>query len=840
MPNKKPSPISILTCFSLFILNIFPFFSRAQVNLHPESANIFLALKQLPYKTSILYIAAHPDDENNRLLTYLVKERHIRTGYLALTRGEGGQNLIGKEQGETLGLIRTEELLAAREVDGAEQYFSRAIDFGFSKNPEETLRFWNRDSILSDMVWVIRKFQPEIIMDRFPTTGEGGHGNHTASAILTLDAVKLAANPEAFPNQLKYCSIWQVKKVFWNTFNFGGLNTTAKDQLHFQVNGYSPLLGMTFGELAAKSRSNHKSQGFGTGSSKGEQYEYFKTLMGTASQSDFLEGLDSTWNTLPGADSAYRNINLAINQFSFENPDRIIPLLVRAYQEILKWPESRLKSEKLKAITHIILACSGIQVECTSTKGTLSFDSPLSIGIDLVKRRKVPAQLIQFNLPDEKIQKVGTSMGMDLDYLKFVHFNQEILLDPSFLTQPYQLQMPHSSYRYEIQNQQWIGLAKKPNKLQVHLIFKILGQEFQEDYPIMVKYIDPVKGEYFEPVFIVPPISSEPESKILIFKNAGPKKIKLTVTNFKDSLRGKIQIVSPKGWSIQPKEIPVMLNSQFATKDLEFTLTPSGNLGNMARTDSAIIQAQLGNQNFKETVHTLKYDHIPWVNYSEPSSIKLIQIPLITPSRSVAYLMGAGDYVPDILSQIGYSAHILSDAELNDQDLKKFNTLILGVRAFNTRNVLKFSHEVLMNFVKNGGTLIVQYNTNNNLVTNQIGPYPFSIDRERVTDETADVGFLDQSSSLLNYPNKIDAEDFKGWVQERALYFPRLEANNPAYKTLFTMHDPGENNLNTSVIYCPWGKGMFIYTGLVFFRELPAGNPGAIRLFVNFLNARHD
>lgn len=826
----------------VWFLGSLPFYNQlsAQVNLHPESTNILLALKQLPYKTRILYLAAHPDDENNRLLTYLVKGRHLKTGYLALTRGEGGQNLIGREQGETLGLIRTEELLAARGVDGASQFFSRAIDFGFSKNPEETLNFWDKDSILSDMVWVIRNFQPDIIMDRFPTTGEGGHGNHTASAILTLDAVKMAADPQAFPAQLKYCRIWKVKKVFWNTFNFGGLNTTANDQLHFQVNSFNPLLGMTYGELAAKSRSNHKSQGFGTGSSKGEQYEYFKTLMGPPSKTDLLDGLDSTWENMSGADSAYKDIQKAIREFQVERPEFIIPILIHAYGQIQQWPKSPLKSEKLQALSQILMACSGVQVECTSHRGILSDDSSLPFEIQVIKGIDFPIRLSRYVLPDGSQVIPGNSNGQELSYQKNFRYSSEIKLDSSYLTQPYQLENPHSSFRYKVKNQEWIGLPKKPSKLEVKMFFQINGQEFHTLYPILAKYIDPVKGEFFEPIAIVPPISLEPESKIYIFKNNTPKKIKLSWSNFQDSLQGSISLKLPPGWIQNPREFPIHSNILMENRKLEFTFSPPSGTNQESFIDSAYIQAKIKGKIYSESVYTLKYDHIPWISYTDPSKIKLVRLSLVTPPRKVAYLMGAGDYVPEILNQVGYTVHILNEGEFNEQELKKYNTLILGVRAFNTQNFLKFSHELLMDFVKNGGTLLVQYNTNNNLVTNEIGPFPFQVDRYRVTDENAKVKILDPGSSLLNYPNKILASDFDHWVQERGLYFPKLKGPENQYKTLLSMHDPGESDLNTGIIYCPYGKGMFVYTSLVFFRELPAGNPGSIRLFVNLLNAHHD
>src|SRR5476651_499306 len=277
----------------LFILVFSSVF--AQSNPKSDLISIKQALNKMQVLGSVLYIAAHPDDENTRLLAYLAQEKHYRTGYLALTRGDGGQNLIGNEQSELLGLIRTQELLAARRVDGAEQFFTRANDFGFSKGPEETLRIWDREKVLGDVVWVIRKFRPDVIICRFPTTGEGGHGHHTSSAILAQEAFTAAADPNKFPEQLKYVQVWQAKRLLFNGFNFGGVNTTSESQFKIDVGGYNPLLGKGYGEMAAESRSNHKTQGFGTANQRGQSYEYFETILGDAPKKDLMDGVNTTW-----------------------------------------------------------------------------------------------------------------------------------------------------------------------------------------------------------------------------------------------------------------------------------------------------------------------------------------------------------------------------------------------------------------------------------------------------------------------------------------------------------------------------------------------------------------
>ena len=293
------------------------------------SADMYLAIRKLNVLGSVLYIAAHPDDENTRLIAYFAKDRMYRTGYLSLTRGDGGQNLIGDEQGIELGLIRTQELLAARRIDGGEQFFSRAFDFGYSKNPEETFTKWDKEKILSDVVWVIRKFQPDVIITRFPTTGEGGHGHHTASAILANEAFTAAADPNRFPEQLKYVKPWQAKRILWNSFNFGGTNLTSPDQFKFDVGGYNPLLGKSYGEIAAISRSNHKSQGFGSAASRGEALEYFKTTGGTSPTDDIMSGEDLTWKRVEGGEAIAPVVDSIISTFDLLHPEKSVKGLVK-------------------------------------------------------------------------------------------------------------------------------------------------------------------------------------------------------------------------------------------------------------------------------------------------------------------------------------------------------------------------------------------------------------------------------------------------------------------------------------------------------------------------------
>jgi LmbE family N-acetylglucosaminyl deacetylase len=325
----RPRHTAFISLLLLLGHNLF-----AQNSAPATAGEILLGLQKLNTTGAVLYIAAHPDDENTRLLAWLANERKLRTGYLSLTRGDGGQNLIGKEQGEMLGLLRTQELLAARRTDGAEQFFTRANDFGFSKNPDETFSIWDRDSVLADVVWTIRKFRPDVIICRFPTTGEGGHGHHTGSAILASEAFEAAGDPKRFPHQLAYVSTWQPKRLFWNTFNFGTTNTTSPDQLKVDAGVYNSLLGKSYGEIAAESRSFHKSQGFGTAKSRGEALEYFKQLKGDSVKSDLFEGIDQSWSRMPQAAKIGRLTAAAVKSFRPLNPEASVPQLVTIYKTL--------------------------------------------------------------------------------------------------------------------------------------------------------------------------------------------------------------------------------------------------------------------------------------------------------------------------------------------------------------------------------------------------------------------------------------------------------------------------------------------------------------------------
>ncbi|MEP7127820.1 MAG: PIG-L family deacetylase [Chitinophagales bacterium] len=821
---------SMLFAGCILLLTFFNVTANAQTAPAANAAEIKLQLNKLNVLGSVLYLAAHPDDENTRLIAYLSKEKLYRTGYLSLTRGDGGQNLIGNELGELLGLIRTQELLAARRIDGGEQFFTRANDFGYTKNPEETFTFWNRDSILADVVYVIRSFQPDVIICRFPSTGEGGHGQHTASAILAQEAFSAAADPKRFPEQLKSVGVWQAKRLMWNTFNFGGTNTTADDQLKVDVGVYNPLLGKGYSEIAAESRTMHKSQGFGSGKNRGTQLEYFKTIEGAAPKSDLLDDVNPLWSRVTGGAVIQPLVNKLIADFKPENPAASVAGLLEMYDALQKLPEGYWKLQKKKEVEQLICLCSGLWFEAYATQTTLAAGNTFEWKIQAINRGIVPVVLKSVNL-----QQFDTVMNKTLANNEMLTLQRKQLLDAATaVTQPYWLLQPHGLGMFKIPKQSFVGRPENEPAVNATFNFEISGRTITFKRPLVYKSVDPVRGEVYRPLEVAPPITATIEASTYIFNSAQPRVVKVDLKSSIENAKGSVSLKIPQGWIVTPagNEFDLKLKGDETT--VSFSVTPATH-ALVAAVDTMNAVVTLNGSTYDRGLFTISYDHIPSITIYPLSQAKLVSVPLITKGKNIGYVKGAGDVVPEMLKQVGYSVAMLSDDEIANGNLTSYDAIIVGIRAYNTNERLKFLNEKLLAYVKNGGVMLVQYNTNgNDLVTNNIGPYPFKISRDRVTDEHAMVTFLEPDAEVLFTPNKITDSDFDGWIQERGLYFPSDVDSN--YKKIFGMNDKGEKPLDGSLIICNYGKGRFVYTGLSFFRELPAGVPGAYRLFVNLIS----
>lgn len=819
----------VVLAFFILLLSITGIIN-AQAPQSWTSADMYLAIRKLNVLGSVLYIAAHPDDENTRLITYLSKDKLYRTGYLSLTRGDGGQNLIGDEQGIELGLIRTQELLSARRIDGGEQFFTRAYDFGYSKTPEETFKKWNREKILSDVVWVIRKFQPDIIINRFPETGEGGHGHHTASGILANEAFAAAADPSRFPEQLQYVSVWQAKRVLWNTFNFGGNNTTSNDQFKVDVGGYNPLLGKSYGEIAAESRSQHKSQGFGVPASRGESFEFFRATKGDQPKTDLMEAIDLTWKRVPGGEPIAKIADSIAASFDLLHPENSVEGLVRLYKAIGNLPDGYWKTQKQREVYTLIAQCSGLFLDVTTTEQFAVQTDSLRLNFSFNNRLGTDAVLQKVTVDkfdSAFIQVLGKNRNLNFSKTVFVPADKPI-------TQPYWLARKMEEGYFNVTDQLSIGQPDVDAAYNAFITIRIFGERFTFMRSIRYKFTDPVRGELYQPLTVLPPALIEPDDKIKISKGNNTFSGVLSITGKKKGFQtflndvgrqhtDKVKVdYSPDKLSFDEKNkvIPVAYTIE-AGRDNDYYFAIDANNG---RKDM-----------YHVGIREVKYDHIPYITYFNMATVNNKKLDLKTHGKKIGYITGAGDKVPEALEQMGYEVVLLSDKELSRNNFNQFDAIITGVRAYNTHAWMNKHYDKLMKYVHEGGNLIVQYNTSNQIgpVRAKIGPYNFNINRMRITDENSPVSFLKPEHPVFNFPNTITADDFTGWVQERSIYHGSDTSGK--FEKLISMNDPGEKADDGALLVAKYGKGFFTYTGIVFFRELPAGVPGAYRLLANII-----
>jgi len=831
MQMNKFSFISSVCCLALAMVLV-RHDARAQAPAKPSSGKVLQDLKRLNVLGNVLYLAAHPDDENTTLIAYMANHKLYHTGYLALTRGDGGQNLIGPEIRERLGIIRTQELLQARRTDGGYQFFTRANDFGFSKNPEEVFSIWNREKLLADVVWVIRNFKPDVIITRFPKDSRAGHGQHSASSILAEDAFVAAADPKRFPEQLKYVQVWQAKRLLWNISSWAfkdpkEFQKIAPGLLKVDVGVYNALLGKSYGEISADSRSMHKSQGFGSTGSRGTSLDYFQHTLGEPAKTDLFDGINTSWTRLNNSTKVAQSIAKAIAAYKPSEPAAIVPELLTARAELEKLPESFWKKRKMDEIQDVIKEATGLYMEATAGSYAITPGQSLNVSVEVINRSISPLKINSITFPfqtRDSAVNVILSNSIDKDFKATVKVPQDITF-----TQPYWLQRKDSLGMFFIKNQKDVGLPENNPAAQVTLNMSMGGQKFNYTIPVQYKHNDPVNGELFQPLAVTPPVFANIAENVYVFANKEPKQVTVFVKAGKANVKGDVSLKLEKGWRAEPSSAPFDIAAEEAEQTVQFTLFPP------AEASEANIQAvvSIDGREYNKGINTINYNHIPVQVLLPDATAKVVKLDLVRKGKQIGYLMGAGDEVPRSLQQIGYEVTLLTDADVNPETLNKFDAVILGVRVYNTLDRINLYHDKLMEYVKTGGNLIVQYNTNGNLKMNP-GPFPMKLSTDRVTVEGAEVRFLLPEHPVLNTPNKITAKDFEGWVQERGLYFPSEWSNE--YQAIISSNDPGGPPLNSSLLVAKYGKGNFIYTGLSMFRELPAGVPGAYRLFTNLIS----
>ncbi|MBK1897182.1 PIG-L family deacetylase [Chryseobacterium paridis] len=828
---------------TVFILGFYAVFCSAQQVRPSKSSEIYREIKTLKQLPKVLYLAAHPDDENTGLLSWLINNQNVETGYLSLTRGDGGQNLLGTEQGAALGLIRTHELLEARKLDGAQQFFTRAIDFGFSKNTTDTFKQWDENSIIADVVWVIRKFRPDVIICRFPPTAAAGHGQHAASAVVAEKAFKLAGDKTAFPDQLKYVHVWQPKRVLWNTFRFGGVNTTAENQLKVTVGQYDAQLGMGYGELAGLSRSLHKSQGAGTQSVAGIRTEYFSHVIGEPAKTSLFDGVVKTWNAKGNADID-QSLDKIISSFNFNNPDLSLPALLALRKKIVALQDGDLKRDKIKSLDNIILSCAGFMGEAVTNQAEAVAGDHYNFRLNLISRASDPVVVENVKWLN---QSESLNRKLSKDSLITIQHDIQIPADAA-LTEPYWLaKSPTNAATFSVPNDTLIGLPEAESPLNVLVGLRISSEKFQVQLPLSFKKLDPVRGDVVEALRIVPALELKFTQPLYVVKENEDLHLSLNfkVNSSKQFTNGKVNLMY-NGERLGGTDVNSLSGKDF-TVDYVIPKTKLASIQSSRLPLDANFVADGVTYNKKQVL--IQYPHLPSLQYFAPATAVIMKGDIQAKIKKVGYIEGAGDFIPEFLRIAGIQVDVLKDEDFygnldesgangSQNKLSQYDAIVLGVRANNTEKKLGRWMPFLWSYVKAGGNLVMQYNTNQDTTVDQLGIYNFSIANKRVTEENAAVKFLNPNHKLLNFPNKITADDFKGWVQERGAYFPAQW--DASYEPLFEMHDTDEEPLQGSTLYAKYGKGNFIYTPLAFFRQLPAGNVGAARLFFNFLSAQKN
>lgn len=812
----------------LLALLIFAVFAGPGVDASAaDAAGRQAALERLLVVGHALYVAAHPDDENTAMLAYLAQGRKVRTAYLSLTRGEGGQNLIGSEQGTLLGVIRTQELLAARQIDGAEQYFTRALDFGYSKTAGETLSVWDREAVLGDMVRLIRTFRPDVVITRFPADADSGHGHHTASAILAREAFTAAGDPSRFPEQLMTLQPWSPVRLVWNSWRPREADPPSGRPATVTVDlgAWDPVLGESYTQLAARARTMHKSQGFGSAWRRGPLPNTFEHVAGTPASGDLFDGVDLTWRRIAGGDAVESHLQAALAAHHPREPHRAVPHLAAALAALPELPANPWLAVKESEIRQALAACLGLWLEAGTAAPVVHPGGAAQITVTAINRSPLPVRIAAVTLPGGVAPPGSAWDSLELNRPASRQFTVQL---PPHLP----LSMPHwTNSRTRSGDPARFILPEEPAFLTVSVLLEVAGVAVAYDVPVMHRFTDPVDGEVTRSVVVAPPLSVRFADQAVLFPTSAPREVTVVARAWRDGVTAQVGLDVPAGWGCEPVMHPVELAARGDESVLRFRLHPP--VSPAAVVVSAVVHLPGDGAATALADETVAYPHIPRQVLFSPSAMRAIREDIRVPSLRVGYIAGAGDEVPAVLRHLGLSVTLLDDETLVQGSLDDFDTIVAGVRAYNTRPVLARAQDRLLAWVARGGTLVVQYAVARGLVTERLGPLPLSISRERVTDERADVALPRPDHPLLRHPNPITNRDFEGWVQERGLYF--AGSWDDRYTPLLAMADPGEEPLHGGLLAAQHGDGMYVYSGLAFFRQVPAGVPGAVRLFLNLL-----
>ena len=799
-----------------------------------SSGQIYEELQKFNFLGSVLYVAAHPDDENTRLISFLSNGLHARTAYLSLTRGDGGQNLIGTEIRELLGVLRSQELQMARATDGGQQFFTRANDFGYSKHPDETLRIWDKEKVFDDIIRAIRTFKPDIIINRFDHRTPGRtHGHHTSSAMLSVEAFDKSNDPYVYPYQLEHLSPWQVRRQFFNTswWFYGSREKFAEadktNLVSVDVGGFYPTLGISNNEISGLARSKHRSQGFGSSGSRGSYQEYLELINGDlpVNKENIFDGINTTWTRVEGGDEIQSIMNKVMDEFDFTNPSESVPALLSVYKLIQTLDDNHWRQIKSDHLKEIIAQCMGLFIEASTDQQQTTLGDTVEIQLEVTSRSQLNLSLSQFQIKDSTYV-----LNQNLDpFTENKWFKTMPIAQDQAFSNPYWLNETSALGIYTVNTPEIRNKPQSDAALNARISLNIEGVDIAFDREVIYKTVEPDYGEIREPFVVIPPATMSFDKEMYLLSNETEQLINVKVRASKNNMNGKLELSVPEGWNTEPASVEVSIPNKGMEKSYTFKLISPGQISEGHVNASITVDDKV----YDKTLINITYDHIPLQTILLPASSKVVKVPLKKGGRHIAYIMGAGDKMPESLESVGYIVDQLETSELNSADLSRYHAVVIGIRAYNTLDDLWLYNQILYDYVNQGGTMVVQYNTSRRLNYDQIAPLPIKLSRNRVTDEFAEMRILAPEHQVINQPNQITSTDFDGWVQERGLYF--AEEWDDAYTPILSCNDKGEDPLNGSLLVAPYGEGYFVYSSISWFRQLPAGVPGAYRLFANIL-----